>query len=244
LNIDYDEMFSRSESQADQFLAAKPFPHIAIDNFFDAESYAFIRDTFPSPDSEIWKKPSNEHTKNKMVTKQGANGLKETSYTLQAKEVFRELGSASFLQYLEKMSGITGLIADPYLAEGGFHCSGNGGYLDAHADFSHHDHLGLERRLNLIMYLNDDWKPEYGGALSLFDEDLNPATSVEPIGNRCVIFKTSETSFHGHPVPMVLPDNIYRRSIALYYYSMPTQRQKSRIIFPMDPDFVHTQSKE
>ena len=100
---------------------------------------------------------------------------------------------------------------------------------------------GLERRLNLIYFLNEGWKPEYGGELKLFDESgLTPVASFAPIANRCVIFETSETSFHGHPEPMKLPRGVRRKSIALYYYALPRpERKRHRIIFAEDREFEH-----
>lgn len=81
-------------------------------------------------------------------------------------------------------------------------------------------------------------------ALSLYDLELNPAGTYQPIANRAVIFATSETSFHGHPEPMRLPKGTYRKSIALYYYSLPTGRKRSKIIFPNDRAYTHTVTED
>jgi len=239
LVFNYDHLYTVAETTNVRFAQARPFPHVVIDDFLPPEAYASVRDCFPGPTDDIWKKPDNIHTRGKMVTKRGADDLKERQYSQEARRVFHEFNSSLFLRFLETLTGIKGLIGDPYFAEGGFHSSEDGGYLDVHADFSHHDLLGLERRLNLIMYLNDDWEETYGGALTLFDTDINPVSSVVPVGNRCLIFETSATSFHGHPEAMKLAPGVYRRSIALYYYSVPTGREKSRIVFPADPEFVH-----
>lgn len=57
--------------------------------------------------------------------------------------------------------------------------------------------------------------------------------TVEPVFNRAVIFATSDTSFHGHPEPMKLPEGVYRRSIAMYYYAIPRlERSRKTIHFP------------
>jgi hypothetical protein len=45
---------------------------------------------------------------------------------------------------------------------------------------------------------------------------------IDPIFNRCVIFTTTDTSYHGHPVPLTCPPGVTRKSLALYYYSVPT----------------------
>ena len=89
-----------------------------------------------------------------------------------------------------------------------------------HADFRVHDRLHLHRRMNVIVYLNEDWRDEYGGCLELWDRDMKAKrTSVLPIFNRCVIFNTDADSYHGHPDPLTCPPEVFRRSLALYYYT-------------------------
>jgi hypothetical protein len=92
--------------------------------------------------------------------------------------------------------------------------------LSVHADFNVHSPLKVERRLNLLVYLNKDWKMKYGGALELWDREMKAcAKKVEPLFNRCVVFSTNATSFHGHPDPVAHPQGKPRRSLALYYYT-------------------------
>lgn len=241
--IDYPTLYQRATVMAPVFANAKPFPHVILDNLFDQHTYEMAKAAFPSVNSSIWKKPENAHTKGKFVTKRGPEGIKELLYTDLARNLLRELNSGSFLKFLGTVSGISGLLPDPYLAEAGFHCSGDGAYLDIHADFSHHDGLNVERRLNLIYFINEAWSDKWGGFLGLYDTDLCAINKIKPVGNRAVIFKTSDISFHGHPEPMKLPDGVYRRSIAMYYYTVPRAEQaKSKIVFPTDPDFKHVES--
>jgi hypothetical protein len=244
LNLDYEQLYALADAHNAEFKSAEPFPHVAIDNLFDAVTYRQIADAFPASDSAIWKKPENAHTQGKLVTRRGERNLKEAFYDAAARAVFFELNSGLFLYFLERLTNIQGLMGDPYFAEAGFHCTEPGGRLDIHADFSHHDQIGLERRLNLIYYLNEDWNPEYCGALKLYDRELQPRKEFMPIANRCVIFATSETSFHGHPEPITAPPGTYRKSIALYYYTVPTGRRKTKIIFPEDPYFTFKVSEE
>jgi hypothetical protein len=244
LKLDYARLYALADERKAGFKSATPFSHVGIDNLFDPVTYRKIAAAFPASDSTIWKKPDNAHTQGKLVTRRGDSNLKESLYDDAARAVFFELNSGLFLHFLERLTNIPGLVGDPYFAEAGFHCTEAGGRLDIHADFSHHDQIGLERRLNLILYLNEDWKAEYGGALQLYDRDLQARQAFLPIANRCVIFETSETSFHGHPEPTTPPPGIFRKSIALYYYTLPTGRRKSKIIFPEDPDFTFRVSEE
>lgn len=222
---------------------AQPFPFTKIDNFFDEIAFEYILDTFPSPDDLIWKTPSNRHTKAKSVIRRGVTGLKENVLSSAACNIFYQLNSATFLNFLENLTGITGLCPDPYLNESGFHLSKNNGHLDIHADYSHHDLLKLERRLNVLIYLNKNWDKSFNGNLGLYDSDLTLIHEFEPIANRIVIFSTSRFSYHGFPDKLKLPqdyiDKYYgRKSIAMYYYTISTGREKHRIIFPEDPKFT------
>jgi hypothetical protein len=118
------------------------------------------------------------------------------------------------------MTGATGLVSDPFLEGGGLHQIARGGRLAVHADFSVHPRLGLDRRLNLLLYLNRDWDEDWGGELELWSGDMSRcAKKVAPAFNRLVVFKTTDRSFHGHPDPLDCPAGVARRSIALYYYS-------------------------
>ena len=136
------------------------------------------------------------------------------------RRLYWELNSNPFVGLLEKITGIAGLLADPHLAGGGVYNTSPGGYLRVHADFNKHPQYGLDRRLNLLIYLNEDWLPQYGGDLELWSENMESCIHrIAPIAGRCVVFRTTSTSFHGHPHPLTCPDDRSRRSIALYYYS-------------------------
>ncbi|MFL2878651.1 MAG: 2OG-Fe(II) oxygenase [Candidatus Pelagibacter sp.] len=123
------------------------------------------------------------------------------------------------------MNSITGieetLIPDPYFYGGGLHQIFKGGFLKVHSDFYLHPKMKLDRRLNILIYLNEDWREEYGGALELWDKDMKKCEKkMFPELNNVCIFSTDHRSFHGHPNPLNCPENISRNSIALYYYSV------------------------
>lgn len=131
--------------------------------------------------------------------------------------VIQEAHDSPFLTWLERLTGEDGLMPDPHLHGGGVHQISSGGYLKIHADFNYHERLRLYRRLNLLLYLNRDWNPEWGGALQLCGEKRSKI--VRPEANVMVVFTTDDKSFHGHPEPMACPAEVTRDSIALYYYS-------------------------
>jgi Rps23 Pro-64 3,4-dihydroxylase Tpa1-like proline 4-hydroxylase len=195
------------------FTAAKPYPFIIIDNFLQIDLANDILKNFPIDDN------------NDIYYEKGFIGLhKRQIMPSKCNEVMRNyfafFNSESILQFLEGLTSIEGLIPDPYFFGGGFHEIKTGGKLGIHADFRIHEKLHLNRRLNMIIYLNKDWKDEYGGNLELWDKKGKKSLeSIKPIFNRCVVFRTDATSYHGHPEPLNTPTDVTRKSIALYYYT-------------------------
>jgi hypothetical protein len=134
--------------------------------------------------------------------------------------LFYTFNSMPFIRIVENVTGIKGLIPDPYFQGGGFHEIGTDGHLSMHADFNHHKPMNLERRVNILIYLNDDWKDEHGGQLELWTTDMKERRqSIVPLANRCVMFTTTGQSMHGNPNPIAHPEGRTRKSIALYYYT-------------------------
>ena len=136
--------------------------------------------------------------------------------------ILEELNSPRFVRFIGELLGMDNLIADPSLEGGGLHQSTTGGFLNVHSDYTVHPHnRKWERRANILLYLNDDWKPEYGGDLELWSADMKECVEkVSPVANRVLIFTTGATSYHGHPEPMRCPEGVARRSLALYYFSV------------------------
>jgi Rps23 Pro-64 3,4-dihydroxylase Tpa1-like proline 4-hydroxylase len=140
-----------------------------------------------------------------------------------AVKIIRVASRPEFLLWLEELTGIKGLVPDPYLKGGGVHRIGRGGFLKMHTDFNFHNELRLYRRLNLLLYLNEDWQHVWDGGLYL---GKGYEKYIEPEFNSMVIFETSETSWHGHPEPLRCPDGTHRDSIALYYYTAEGDAEK------------------
>jgi hypothetical protein len=199
---------------AERYQAASPFPHIVIDNFLEREKYDLLAKAYPSPDADIWYK-FQSGKENKKLQSQTVDGL-----PWEIRAFLNEVNGPTFVRFLEKMTGIEGLIPDPHLYGGGLHQSLPGGHLGLHVDYNYHQDWKLDRRLNAILYVNDDWNESWGSNLELWDCDVKECVqSIAPFGNRLVVFNTDEKSWHGHPDPLCCPDGRTRRSIALYYYS-------------------------
>ena len=170
----------------------------------------------------------------------------QNNYGENLSNVFKYLTCDDFIDYLEKLTGITGIIRNDLKLKGaGVHRILKDGFLQVHTDFNSYDsdkHGRLDRRINLLLYLNPDWKDEYNGHLLLCDmQNQKVNYKISPLLNRCVIFNTTKTSLHGHPDPLNVPDNICRESIAVYYYTKNNNnidfegdKERSTMIFGID----------
>ena len=120
---------------------------------------------------------------------------------------------------LSTVFAIPKLLPDEELVGGGMHQTGARGHLDVHVDFNYIEERQLHRRLNILIYFNKGWKPEWGGNIELWDKDVKVCHhSFSPIFNRCVVFETSEISYHG-VTAVHCPDDQTRKSFAAYYYT-------------------------
>lgn len=210
---DLDQVAQRLKSQ---YQNNQPFPNIYFDDFFDPDFLRKVLAEFPElrekgGDNIYYQNPNEK----KLATK-GEHRFGEHTLALT-----RFLNSQTFLEFLQELTGIREtLIPDPYFEGGGFHEIKPGGFLKLHVDFHKHRSMGLDRRLNLLVYLNEDWEESYGGHFELWERDMSAcAVKIAPLFNRIAIFSTTGDSWHGHPNPLTCPPDRSRRSLALYYYS-------------------------
>ena len=212
----FEELLNDVEYYKKNYQEAKPYPHIVFDNFLPEEIAELILDQFPDANSKIWTKLPTEDQKGKFVAKD------ESQFPVDIRALIHELNSGTFLNFLEQLTGIAELISDAKIAGGGLHRIEREGKLSVHVDFSHHPTNGLNRRINLLLFLNKNWPEEYGGNFEFWTwkkDNKKCEKRILPVFNRCVIFSTSPTSYHGHPEPLSCPDSESRKSIALYYFS-------------------------
>jgi len=142
----------------------------------------------------------------------------------------RYLNSHQFIEFLQRLTSIKeAIIPDPHFVGGGFHEIKRGGVLKLHLDFARHYETNLDRRINILIYLNKDWEESYGGHLQLWDKNMQKCgKKILPIFNRLVIFNTTDNALHGHPDPVTCPTERSRKSIALYYYSNGRPEEEQR----------------
>jgi Rps23 Pro-64 3,4-dihydroxylase Tpa1-like proline 4-hydroxylase len=205
---------SLAQAKAKEYKANTPYPHIYFDNFLPLEvAEAALRD-FPEPKEADWHAYTDVNQRKKLafdIVEKLPPSIRDVLYFL---------NSRPMLRFLETLTGIQAVLPDPYYTGGGLHQIRPGGLLEVHADFSYHKGLRLDRRINVLIYLNKDWKEEYGGHFELWDREVKHAEKkILPVFNRCAIFSTTSFSFHGHPIPLACPPDRNRKSIATYYYS-------------------------
>jgi Rps23 Pro-64 3,4-dihydroxylase Tpa1-like proline 4-hydroxylase len=202
-----------------QYATAYPYPHTVIDNFMNEQ---FLNRAVNHLEYVDWGYDDGEDGNSNQVKKLYSphkigmwNDMPEHVTNL-----LNFLNSREVLTYLEELKGIPDLIADPELYGGGVHRILSGGKLSVHADYNFHPLTKLHRRVNLLLYLNKDWKEEWGGDLQLWNKDMSMCVKkILPIFNRAVIFNITSDAYHGHPGPLKSPEGIDRLSFALYYFT-------------------------
>jgi Rps23 Pro-64 3,4-dihydroxylase Tpa1-like proline 4-hydroxylase len=202
-----------------RFRNAQPFRHFVVDNFLTPEFCEQLQHDFPAFDT---KQALNE------FGEVGGKAVVEKLPNISANyKKFDELiQSRSFLDLIGKMTGIPDLLYDPQYFGGGTHENRTGQDLDIHIDFNYHPITRTHRRLNLIIFLNPEWDESWGGCLELHkdpwgDPEKDFSASVEPLLNRCVVFETTESSWHGFRRIQIPEEKsgLSRRSIAIYFYT-------------------------
>lgn len=204
-----------SELKKKQYLLSEPFPSIILDNFFNEDYLKEVLEEFPN--LENLEDSSKYINKNEIKFANNNFDLFPNSI----KNFISFLNSEQFINFIQNITSIKEpLKADVGLNGGGLHEIKKGGVLKVHTDFNRHPSLDLDRRVNVLIYLNKEWKDEYGGHLELWDREMKECKKkILPIFNRMVIFSTNDFSNHGHPNPVTCPIDSSRKSIALYYFS-------------------------
>jgi hypothetical protein len=221
--LDYDQLEELAQQRHDDFIDAKPFPHIVIDDFLPPQVAEDLLRDFEDH-GQGWKHYHHFNERKSAVT----------DLELMAphtREVFKALLSQQAIDFIAKLTGIEGLVSDPDLEGAGMHKTLPGGHLNIHTDFlTHTKKRSWRREINLLIYLNKDWEDEWQGNLELWDQSMSHCMhSVSPAFNRCVIFNTLPKSYHGHPHKLACPEGESRKHILLYYY-----RDESRAL-PLTP---------
>lgn len=204
-----------------------PFDHIVIDNFFPLEKAKKLSQEFPDYNDSKW------FCYNSLLEKKKANN-NWYDFPPETYRTFSFLNSCKFVKSLREKTKIEKLYPDIGLHGGGWHIHSKGGKLNIHLDYSIHPKTGLQRKLNLIVYLTEGWKSEWGGGLELWSHNsktklpLKQEKVIDNVFNRAILFDTTQNSWHGLPQPLDCPEGVYRKSIAVYYMTDPLNNTDPR----------------
>lgn len=202
-----------------------PFKHIVIDEIFPDELAEICHENFPEPNIYDWEYSNNEDIEIKYRT----NWKSEFDIPEGIVDAVRILNSSIVIKALSNRIDIPKLVPDPYFTGGGLNATMPGGLLDVHVDGNYHDATGLNRRLNVLVYLNKGWQSEWGGEFCAYDnKGKHCVKKIAPLFNRLVAFDSHDFSFHGLPDPIAFPSGEFRKSIILYYYTLQP-RHKNQI---------------
>ncbi len=211
--IDIERIRREKEELKKEWNSKKPFRYLSFENFLKPEKAEEVLSAYPTIDAANWDNTTYINQKNKFQKTKFEKGS-----TLD--KVFQELNSSEFLSELSDLTGIEDLIPDEKLFGGGLHQSITGAFLDVHVDYNIHPETKLHRMLNVLVYMNKDWKDEYEGHLELWDMDKKERLDrIAPVYNRLAMFETNQISYHGHPIPLKSPEGVTRKSLATYYYT-------------------------
>ena len=224
-----------------EYRSKAPFPHTFIDSLVPMEIMRKASNEIPDDptttadgcvigNSNCFIKDKTQNFKNAFT--------KEIYFGPATFTLFSFLKSSTFINFLENLTGISDLIPDPHYRGSGVHQTLSGGHLDIHADFNRYERYQLHRRVNVFIYLNDEWDDSFGGHLELWSKDMESCgAKIRPTLGRFVVFSSTDFSYHGHPNPLSCPKNRSRRSIALYYY---TRTRPANECLKGDCLFAHT----
>ena len=193
-----------------------PYDHWVLDDFFPVDVARRLANEFPDYDEPNWHWYNNP-----LENKKAKNHWYE--FPQLTYQIFSHLNSSEFIETIRGITGIEILYPDVGLHGGGWHMHSRGGKLNIHLDYNINPKLNLQRKLNLIIYLTEDWDTSWGGGLELWSHDeeknlpLNREVVVDNIFNRAILFDTTQNSWHGLPQPITCPEGVYRKSIAVYY---------------------------
>jgi len=202
-----------------------PFPYAVIDDFFPEKIANSLAEEFPDFDSDAF----NGNYNNPLEIKKTCN-IWDRFPSLTYK-VFDYLNSKEFLNFISNVTGQENVYSDSGLHGAGWHIYPPGGKLNVHLDYTIHPKLELQRKFNLLIYLNQNWKPEWAGELGLWygkEKPMQLVKVLEPKFNRAVFFDTTMNSWHGLEIPNKFPGKECRKSIALYYLIEPNKNMLNR----------------
>lgn len=213
--LDGAALKARGRALATAYRDAPPHPHAVVDGLFGDDVARALAAAFPGPSDARWK--TVDYAEQKRLGHLQRHGFTDVPAVL--RHALHELNGQAFLDFLEALTGVEGLIGDPHFKGAGLHLTPPGGFLEVHADFDRDGRRALQRVLTAIVFLTPDWDEAWGGHLELWNADATTCvTRVAPKLDRLVVMAHGDTNWHGHPAPLACPPGRFRASLAAYFY--------------------------
>lgn len=209
-------LFALADRHRASFANARPFPHVVVDDLLAPKVVARAATAFPKSDHPGFRRRDypEQAARFGQLQRRAFAGVDPF-----VRHLLNEVNGMVFLEMLQRLTGVEGLIGDPFFTGAGLHLTLPGGHLARHADFDRDRTRGLARRLSVVLFLVEAWDPSWGGHLELWDEALERCEArIAPAPGRLVVFAHGDRFWHGHPEPLACPDGHARQSLAAYYY--------------------------
>jgi Rps23 Pro-64 3,4-dihydroxylase Tpa1-like proline 4-hydroxylase len=199
-----------------EYRNAKPYPHLMLDDVFSPVTLEGILAEMPD-----WNSKALVHQREDYLTKaslRSAVDMGDRTFNFVS-----SIHSAPFLYLISQITGIEALLPDPYMTGAGLTIVPEGGRFDVHADRNTDHYCGLRRRLVMLVYLNKDWSPDFGGQLELWDSAATACQkAITPEFNRVVLFEVDDANLHAVR-PVTKGTGRVRRSLIVYYHTVDAQ---------------------
>lgn len=234
--FDYESFEAQVNDLSDSYSLAKPYPFAYFDGLFDDVVLDEINIEIDQANFE-----KDVRSIDGVEVKTRSDFDDNESLPPATRRVFELINGGKFLNIVSKLTGIGGLISDPYYDGGGINVIENNGTLAVHVDGTTQHRMQVCRRINAILFLNDDWDPSWNGYHEQWDfvnKELSPfddeqtwkcVRKILPKKNRLFFFTTNDHSWHGHAGVLNVPEGVQRRSLIAYYYT--SSRPDSDLVF-------------
>ena len=207
--INFNFLESNKSLLREKYLTAKPFPHLILKDICDKEKVNLLYEQIPT---------LNKRSRDYLFA---GNKFEKSNYQVlgslfeELQEDLRSDKMNSFLSFLSNKN----TFVDPKNHGGGLHQGRENSFLDMHLDYNYHPlNKNWWREMNLLLYLNKDWKPEHKGHLKLRDLRTDESTELDVDFNTLIIQQCGDYTLHGYDYTN-FPDGVFRTSIATYAFT-------------------------
>ena len=203
------------EALRQHYVKAVPFPFVKIENLLEPAFAAELAAAYPSFEDATGQgrafKSVNERKKVQITDAK--------LFPAQVARLNAALASPEFLADLSYVTGIPDLLADAELTGGGMHITGRAVGSTCTSISTTWRAASCTAALTFCFISTPFGRKNGAATFSSGTRDVKSCRQAfEPVLNRCVIFETSEISFHGvTPVTDAAP--YPRISFATYYYT-------------------------